>query len=150
MARNSFLKNSNGTVAVEFAITLPFLFLLLSGVINFGLILGNQNQLNAVASAGLLYAFANSANPTAVKTAMQTTTNLSPLTLTATKVCKCYPSNNTPSGAPTEAECTSSCSSGVLGSYITITTQSQVDLIALDFILPNPFVTNVRGTIRTN
>ncbi|MBI2707907.1 MAG: pilus assembly protein [Proteobacteria bacterium] len=149
MARNSFLKNSQGSAAVEFAIIFPVLFLLLSGVVNFGLILGNQNHLNAVASAGLLYAFGNSSSPSAVTTAMQNATNMTPLTLTATKVCKCYPSTNNPSGAPTAGACTSSCA-GVLGSYITVTAQSQLNLIGLDFVLTNPFVTNVQGTIRTN
>ncbi len=147
--KNRFIKNSKGSVAIEFAITLPFLFLFLSGVMNFGLILGNISQLNAIASAGMFYAFANSSTPAAVVTAMQAATNLSPLTVTATQVCKCYPSSNNPSGIPTQGECTAACS-GSIGSYITFTVQSQVDLIALDFTLPNPFVTRVKGTIRTN
>lgn len=144
-----FFIRTQGNVAIEFAFILPFIFLFLSGVINFGLILGNQNRLNSVVSAGMLYAFGNSSTPASVQTAMQTATNLNPLTVTATKVCKCYPSSGAPSGAPTASACTSSCT-GTLGSYVIVTAQSQINPIALNFVLPNPFITRAKGTIRTS
>ena len=40
-----FFKLSKGNVAIEFALLLPLLFLILSVVMNFGLILANKNQL---------------------------------------------------------------------------------------------------------
>ncbi|MBA3813198.1 MAG: pilus assembly protein [Alphaproteobacteria bacterium] len=138
-----FLKQSKGNVAIEFAIVLPFLFLLLSGIMNFGLILANKNQLNGVVNAGMLFAFGNSSVPAAVELAMTTsTTNLSPLTVKAITFCVCS------GGAP--ASCTATCPGGLpLSKYVTVTAQSQVNLVALDFILTNPFVTNAQGTIRT-
>jgi Flp pilus assembly protein TadG len=144
-----FFIHNHGNVAIEFALILPFIFLFLSAVINFGLILGNQNRLNSVVSAGILYAFGNSSTPATIQTIMQTTTNLNPLTVTATRVCKCYPSSGAPSGTLTANACTSSCS-GTLGAYITVTVQSQVNLIGLNLILPNPFVTRAQGTVRTS
>jgi Flp pilus assembly protein TadG len=141
--RYGFIRNSIGNVAIEFALVLPFIFLLLSGIINFGLILANQNQLNDVVSAGMLDAFGNSASPSAVQNAMQNATSISPLTVTATQFCQCL--NGT-----TQA-CTQTCSDGSTpGTYMTVTAQSQVSLIALDFVLTNPFVINAQGTIRTN
>ena len=141
---DGLIKNPSGNVAIEFAIILPIVFLMLSGVLNFGLILANQNQLNAVASVGMLYAFGNSSSPAAVKTAMQNaTTNLTPLTVTATQFCQC--SNGT------NIACSKTCTGGVVpGTYVTVTANSQVNLIALDYLLTNPFVTSVQGTIRTN
>jgi Flp pilus assembly protein TadG len=138
-----FLKRSRGNVAIEFALVLPVLFLILSGVINFGLILANKNQLNGVVSAGMLFAFGNSSVPAAVKAAMDTsTTNLSPLTTTATTFCQCLDG--------TQPLCTATCTGGVTPpKYVTVTAQSNVSLFALDFILTNPFVTNAQGTIRT-
>lgn len=138
-----FIRNSLGNVAIEFALVLPFLLLILSGVFNFGLILANQNQLNAVASAGLLYAFGNSSSPAAVQTAMQNATNLTPLTVTATQFCQCLDGSN--------PGCSKTCAGGVTpGTYVTVTAQSKVNLIAIEFLLTNPFVTTAQGTIRTN
>lgn len=138
-----FFKRSKGNVAIEFALVLPLLILLFSGVINFGLILANQNQLNGVVSAGMLFAFGNSSVPAVVQAAMtSSTTNLTPLTTTATTFCQCLDG--------TQPLCTDTCPGGVVPSkYVTVTAQSHVSLIALDFVLPNPFVTNAQGTIRT-
>ena len=140
----NFIKESESNVAIEFAIVVPVVFLLLFGVINFGLILGNQNQFNAVASAGMLYAFGKSSSPTAVQTAMTNSApNLTPLTVTATQFCQCLNGAN--------IVCTKTCAGGVVpGTYVTVTAQSQVNLIALNFILQDPFVTTIQGTIRTN
>ncbi len=137
-----FLQNSKGNVAIELAIVLPLIFLLLSGIVNFGLILANKNQVNAVVSVGMLYAFGNSSNTAAIIAAMQNATNLTPLTVTATQFCEC--SNGT------KPACSSTCTGGgAPGSYVTVTAQSQVNLFALDFIIANPFTTKVQGTIRT-
>lgn len=140
---NKFFKTSRGNIAIEFALVLPVLLLLVSGVMNFGLILANKNQLNGVVSAGMLYAFGNSSVPAAVKVAMDNaTSNFSPLTTTATTFCQCLDG--------TKPLCTNKCADGSTPpKYVTVTAQSQVNLIALDFVLTNPFVTNAQGTIRT-
>jgi Flp pilus assembly protein TadG len=143
MIMRNFIKRSTGNVAIEFALMLPVLFLLFSGVVNFGLILINQNQLNGVVSAGMLFAFGNSSVPAAVQAAMtNSTTNLNPLSVTATTFCRC-PNGTTPL-------CTATCPGNVPpAKYVTVTAQSEVSLVALDFVLPNPFPTSVQGTIRT-
>lgn len=139
---NHFFKTAGGA-AIEFAILLPIFILIFSGIINFGLILINQNQLNGVVSAGMLYAFGNSSVPAAVQLAMtNSTTNLTPLTTTATTFCACL------GGSP--VLCTSTCSGGGTPlKYVTVTAQSQVSLVALNFVLTDPFITSAQGTIRT-
>lgn len=142
-SRYHFLKTSRGNVAIEFALVLPVIILLLSGIINFGLILANKNQLNGVVNAGLLYAFGNSSVPAAVQAAMtSSTTNLSPLTVTATTFCQCLDG--------TKPLCTATCTGGIApAKYVTVTAQSQVNLVALSIGLSNPFITTAQGTIRT-
>lgn len=142
-SRSYLMKTTKGNVAIEFAIVLPVIFLVLSGVINFGLILINQNQLNAVASAGILYAYGNSPNPVTIQSIMNDATNITPLTVTATQVCNCLPGGN--------IACTGTCPSGTPpNTYISVTAQSQVSLLAPDFTITNPFVTNAQATIRVN
>ena len=136
-------KNVKGNVAIEFAIVAPFLFLLLSGVVNFGLILANQHKLYSIVNAGMLYAAGQSKTAAEVQTIMQAAIpTMSPLTITTSSFCQC-------NGAG--ATCGSTCSGGSTAStYITMTAQSSVSLIAPDFIITNPFTTSVTGTIRTN
>lgn len=139
----TFFRKSQGTVAVEFAIILPFIFLLLSGVVNFGLILGNQTQLNSIVATGLLYAYSQPslATSASVQTAMSTATTLSPLTVTATIYCECLDKS--------QPACSSTCTGGITpGTYVTVSAQSQVGLPSLDLVLPNPFITSAYGTIR--
>jgi len=148
LKKKHFLKNTKGTAAIEFALILPILFLLLSGVINFGLILINKTQLDAVVSSGMLYAFGVSGVPSAVNTAMNATVlkNLSlfgPLTTTVTQFCQCLTGVNVP--------CNSTCMGGSSpGVYDQVTASSSVSLIALDFVLTNPFPTTNTGIIRTD
>lgn len=139
-----YFKNVRGSVAIEMALITPFLALLLSGIINFGLILANQNQLYGVVNAGMLYAAGAGATmtPAKVQTVMQGASSMTPLTITTSSFCQC---------AGAGAACTSTCSDGsVPRTYITMTAQSSVTLIAPDFIINNPFTTSATGTVRTN
>lgn len=144
MMKNKFMRGSKGNVAIEFAIIIPIVFLLLSGIINFGLILANKNQLNAVVSAGMLYALGNSSTPASVKAAMDnSTTNFIPLTVSAIQFCQCSSGSN--------VSCSSTCADGTTpGTYVTVTASRPVTLMALDFVIANPFTSIVQGTIRTN
>lgn len=138
---DSFIKTS-GNVAIEFALILPVILLLFSGVVNFGLILASKNQLNTVVSTGMLYAMGNSSNPAAVQAVMTSATTMSPLTATAVTACQCLTG-----AAPS---CSSTCPDGSTPQkYVTVTASSQVSLVAINFVLPNPFPITATGTIRT-
>ena len=148
-----FLKQSRGNVAIEFALVLPIIFLLLSGIINFGFLLTYKNQLNSVVNAGLLYAYANpNAPPATITTIMtaSTTLTLSPAP-TATITCKCL--TTSVAAAVSTPYCAvpplTACSDGSTpGTYVTATAQTSVNLYALDFVLTNPFPLTSTGTIR--
>lgn len=149
-----FLKQSRGNVAIEFALVLPIIFLLLSGIVNFGFILTYKNQLNSVVNAGLLYAYANPNAPTAtISTIMTTSTTLtlSPAP-TATVTCKCLTTSL--ASAVTPPYCTvpplTACSDGSNpGTYVTATAQTSVPLFTLGLGLENPFPLISTGSIRT-
>jgi Flp pilus assembly protein TadG len=135
-------KNVKGNVAIEFAIVAPFLFLLLSGVMNFGLILANQHKLYSIVNAGMLYAAGQSKTPAEVQTIMQAAIpTMSPLTITTSSFCQCN---------GVGATCGSTCGGNTASTYITMTAQSSVTLVAPDFIIANPFTTSVTGKVRTN
>lgn len=141
-----FLSHSKGNVAIEFALVLPVIFLLLSGVINFGLILANKNQLNSAVNAGLFYAYAHPSATTQniIDEAVASTPLLTPLTVTVTQFCGCV------DGSTSALPCTTACAGTTIlpGTYTTVTAQSSVDLIALDFVLDNPFITSAQGIMR--
>ena len=58
MKDDRFLKNQNGATAVEFAVILPLLLLLIFGIIEFGLLLFNRhvitNSVREAARAGIV------------------------------------------------------------------------------------------------
>ena|SRR3990167_6379114 len=138
----TFLRNNKGNIALEFAIVVPFLFVLLAGILNFGLIIANQNQLNSIVSAGLLYAACQDRTSAEVETVMNNVTTLSPITNTATLFCQCL--------GGSAVSCSSTCPDGTTPMrYITAQSQSQVTLIVPDFIVSNPFVTTAKSTVRT-
>ena len=151
--RSLFLKQTWGNVAIEFALVLPIVFLLLSGIINFGLILTHKNQLNSVVNAGLLYAYANpNSTPTTISTIMtnSTTLTLSP-SPTATVSCKCLTTSVAAAVSPPYCAVPplTACSDGSTpGTYVTATAQTSVTLYALDFVLTNPFPLTATGSIR--
>lgn len=148
-----FLKQSRGNVAIEFALVLPVIFLLLSGIVNFGFILASKNKLNSVVNAGLLYAYAHpTATPATISTIMtaSTTLTLSPAP-TATVSCKCLATSVAAAGIPPYCVVPplTACSDGSTpGTYVTATAQTSVTLYALDFVLTNPFPLTSTGTIR--
>jgi uncharacterized membrane protein len=141
--KKGFLRDTRGVAVVEFALILPTLFLLLSGVINFGLIIAKKNELTNVVSVGTLFAFGNSSNIAIVEAAAKNSTNLNPLTVTVTQYCQCI------GGA--QPGCGKTCADGFPApSYIQVVASSTVNLIALDFILTNPYPITVQGIIRVS
>lgn len=137
----SFFKNIRGTAAIEFSLAAPIMLLLLSGIVNLGIIIAQKNQLAGIVSVGLLYAFGNNSSPSLVQSAMTSSTNLTPLTATATSLCICV--NGTQPG------CAVNCPDGKLPSkYVTVTASSQINLVSPVFVIQNPFPISIQGTIR--
>ncbi len=87
-----------GAAAVEFAITAPILVLLVMGIADYGLLMGDSAALEGATRAG---AEVGKANPSGVTPSLLTTTlNLFPpgITPTVTSVCTCV-DNTWPTGA---------------------------------------------------
>lgn len=134
------IKNTKGTAAIEFALIVPMLFLVLSGIFNFGLILIKKNQLNSVINAGVLYSIRTPSNTSNIQNKMTSATSISPLTSSVTSYCAC---------SGTVASCSSVCGDGSApSSFVTMTASSTVALYALDFVLTNPFPISTTATIR--
>jgi Flp pilus assembly protein TadG len=77
LARTGWVSR-RGAAAVELALILPFLVLLLMGVFDFGTVTYTLMQVTAAAHAGALYAFANptTCTSTAIASAEQSATSL--------------------------------------------------------------------------
>jgi len=86
----------NGAAAVEFAITAPMLVVLVMGIADYGLLMGDSAALEGATRAG---AEVGKANPS-VTAAQLTALNLFPsgITPTVTSVCTCV-DNTWPTGA---------------------------------------------------
>lgn len=135
------LKDTKAVAAIEFALALPVLAILFSGLINLGLIITKKIQLVGIVSVGMLYAYGNSSTPSSVQTAMQNSTTLSPVTVSATQFCRCL------NGAM--PSCGSLCIDGFTAAkYDTVTASTQVTLITPLFTVQDPYPISVQGTIR--
>jgi Flp pilus assembly protein TadG len=139
----SYLKRKNGTAAVEFALIVPMLFFVLSGIFNFGLILIKKEKLNSVINAGMLYAIQSNSSLPNIQTQMTSATNINPLTISTNQFCACSDGST--------VVCTAKCTGNVTpGTYINMTASSKVSLVAPDFIISNPYSISATATIRIN
>lgn len=137
----AFWKNKKGAAAIEFAITVPVLFVLLVCVINMGFILNKENELNSAVNAGFLDAIQNADNTGAVSAAVSAATVLTPLSVSVTSFCSCSDS--------VILACNALCADGTApGTYMKIVANSQVSLYAPALFLTNPFPISANGTVR--
>lgn len=139
--RMAFWKNKKGAAAIEFAVTVPVLFVLLVCVINMGFILNKENELNSAVNAGFLDATQNPDNTGVVSAAVSAATALTPLTVSVTSFCSCADS--------VILACNTLCADGTApGTYMKIVASSQVPLDAPALFLTNPFPISANGTVR--
>jgi Flp pilus assembly protein TadG len=116
-------RSESGTAAIEFALFLPFLLLLLTGIVELGFSAYEAMQVNNAVDAGAIYAAANATGFNATNTANATVAGavlppqLNTLTATPapTQFCGCPTATGVANaGAPTAGSCASlaNCSSG--------------------------------------
>lgn len=125
-------RSSYGNVAIEFAIVLPFLLMLVLAGMDFGIVEFNKILLRSAVNAGIEQAIGASSTPAAVTTAVQNATTMQNVTIGVTQFCQC--SNNT------AIACNSTCTGG--GSpdkYIQISASTNVTLSGVYSFVPNPF-----------
>ena len=126
------LADRRGAAAVEFAIVLPFLLLLVVGLIDYGLGFWEQMMVGNAARAGAYFASVNgwgSGAPGSIETAVTSATSLASISASGTyapsQACYCPTSSGlvAPPGTPTAPGCGATlCSDGVTpaGYYIVV------------------------------
>jgi Flp pilus assembly protein TadG len=85
------LRATDGNVAVEYALFLPVLMILLAGIVDLGLALHTRSRLEIAAQAGLEFARYDRSDLAAVRSAVNNATGVDPTTLTVsvTDFCAC-------------------------------------------------------------
>ena len=132
-------ESSAGVVAIELALLLPILMLLLMGGVEFGRAIHHKMQLASAVRAGAAYATLSTFDGSTeldsvaeetgrlctfsplpnIQDTMCQATNLtsSAVTVTPTRFCECDVSGT----VTTSANCTSTCTGGTLREYVTVT-----------------------------
>ena len=98
----------HGSAAIEFALTMPFLIVLLVGLFDFGASVMNAMALEAAARVGAQYALSQPTDTAGIAAAVSAATRLDPstLTITSSNFCEC------PDGS--SVACTDSCGTNVI------------------------------------
>ena len=105
-----------GTAALEFGLAIPFLAILVTGIVEIGFSMYQAMQVTYAAEAGLAYAAKKGWDSTGITNAAVNSTGLSGMSVTPTQFCAC-PSTS----GLTTATCSTTCSSGnEAGQYIKI------------------------------
>ena len=151
--------NEAGTAAIEFALFLPFLLLLLTGIVELGFSTYEAMQVNNAVEAGALYAAKNGWNSASIVSATVAGAaippHLGPLTATPapTQFCGCPTATGvTKAGAPTAGSCASlaTCSGGFTpGLYVQVNASlNHMVIFPTTWGLPATFTAT--AVIRTN
>jgi Flp pilus assembly protein TadG len=86
------LRARRGAAAVEFAMLMPVITALFIGVINYGLIVFDQMELNSAARAGAQMALLDASSTSVIQQVVVDSTNLTidATDVTVTETCNCY------------------------------------------------------------
>jgi Flp pilus assembly protein TadG len=106
--------DTRGTFAVEHALVLPFLLLLLSGAIDLGFALNQSSSLSGAARAGAQYAMRFPSDSEGIKQVVQQAVTYQAETLTITSALKCECEDGT------ALACTDTCSGSTPLAYVSV------------------------------
>jgi len=105
-----------GTAALEFGLAIPFLAILVTGIVEIGFSMYQAMQVTYAAEAGLAYAAKNGWDSTGITNAAVNSTGLSGMSVAPTQFCGCPAASGL-----TTATCGTTCTSGnEAGQYIKI------------------------------
>ncbi len=105
-----------GTAALEFGLAIPFLAILVTGIVEIGFSMYQAMQVTYAAEAGLAYAAKKGWDSTGITNAAVNSTGLSGMSVTPTQFCGCPAASGL-----TTATCGTTCTSGnEAGQYIKI------------------------------
>ena len=158
-ALRSLWRGREGMAAVELGLFLPMFTAMLIILTDVGMGAYTQMQLYDAAQAGAEYAGAVGFNAANIETAVQSATSLSGITFPTTgpnpvnpaQTCECLGTGGTlsaatPAGGP---PCTQTCpNGGTVGTYVTITAQTQYTMLFNYPGLSNPLTLTAQAMIR--
>src|SRR3954467_9483667 len=104
----SAIKDVHGVAAVELALVSSVLVFLLTGLLDFGMVVYNNMSLESAARAAVQYAVKNPTDAAGIKQVVQQSTAVDPSTVTVTNAMTCQ----CPDG--TSVSCSGSCGAGKL------------------------------------
>jgi Flp pilus assembly protein TadG len=114
------MKKRRGIAITEFALVLPFLMLILAGVVDFAMLLRTATGVADAARAGAAYGSRSASNSLDTagmqSAATKAAYDITGLTVTPTRSCKCADGS--------AVSCTGSCAAGAVRVYVQVTTQS--------------------------
>jgi Flp pilus assembly protein TadG len=124
-----------GNAAVEFALMLPAVLILLGGLIEFGTAMYAASSLESAARAGAHYAFAKGLDKPGIEQAVKNASSISPdkLTVVSSMSCEC---------SGTAAACGGACASGYAPfKFVTVQVTSANDpwFPVVDKLVPKTF-----------
>ncbi|HZP99684.1 MAG TPA: TadE/TadG family type IV pilus assembly protein [Reyranella sp.] len=106
--------DDRGNVIIEFALALPILFLLLSGMIDLGRFALQKSALLQGAREGAQYGMVNSSDTSGINSTAVNATGLTGVTASNSVFCECVNG--------TTVSCSTTCSTSTLKKYVTVTT----------------------------
>ncbi|MGB0748857.1 MAG: TadE/TadG family type IV pilus assembly protein [Magnetospiraceae bacterium] len=122
-----FRRNRRGSVAIEASVAIPVLIIAVLGMVDFGLYIRDQIELEQAARAGGQYALLDSSDEDAITAAVTGATEMSIPDggITISSSCECVDDNSA-------VACDGSCATGSMREYLTITATAPYDPIFLD------------------
>jgi Flp pilus assembly protein TadG len=142
---------TGGIAAVEFALILPALVLMMISTVDFGMGFYRKMQVYEAARAGAQYASANGFNATKISTAVTSATSFSGIAATPAphQDCGCAASTGVTFNGDTAPFCTSKCpDTTVAGTYVTASAQATYTTMLSYPTIPASFAFAAQTTVR--
>lgn len=138
-------KDLSGASAVEFALILPIVVVLVTAALDFGGLIYTRLQVGSATHAGASFAAAQGFNQTAISTAMAGGASIAVTAATPVQICGC-PGATT---GITEITCGSTCTSGeVAGRYVRLDASANYTLLYSWPGLTNPVTLTSTARVR--
>ncbi|MEE8168956.1 MAG: TadE/TadG family type IV pilus assembly protein [Phycisphaerae bacterium] len=144
-AKIAHLRCTRGAVALEFALLIPVLLIMLLGAIDFGMVINEKMKLASAARSGVQFAVQNTANAqdaAAIQLAVTNASGLDPadFTITSLQFCECA------EGAV--VACDGSCAIGTPRVAVTVTVQENFQTLFTYPGIANPYPLSEQTTMR--
>ena len=138
--------DSRGVAAIEFAMIVPVLLFMLIAIVDMGMGVYADMQVQNAAQAGAQYAIAHGYTASSISSAVTSATSFSGITVSSgpTKFCGCPSSTGV-----TTATCSSTCANGTsAGTYVTVTASGTYTTLIPYPLIPTTYTFVHPSTVR--